>query len=268
MLILVASLLITIGLLGFLATFVVVYKKLNTAQLSLNALTSKTREHHQGLSFKVPWATLQKPEISMQSEIIITSGGILIMSWEQFVSQKLYEKIAPRIYETLDSIIYGSWATAIRPRKGSLDLLIRKTPQTASIMVMAEVDIAVSDYLATRETTIVLHDKKAISTMLANVFGGDDEEAKSPIEDAYGIVVSNPRLFGLNLGKKSQDAAEDVFAAQKLSAALAEVKTGAGNDAEKAVNAFLMYSGKGVQKHIYNVEGLQAIAEAFFRRNN
>lgn len=264
-----AIVLVVLGILGFVASFMVVYKPAFVAQLSMSALTGAVKEHHSGISFKVPWATMQGSDISMKSEVIVTSGGILVMDWEDFISQKVYERIAPRIYETADSVLYGSWATAIRPQEGHLAQMMKKTPQVAALMAMAEVDLTVSDYLATQLTAKVLHEKKDISKIVATVFGGDADNASSEFEREYGVVVSNPQLFDLNYGKKSQDAAEDVFAAKKFKEGLEQIKSEMANDPEKAVNALLMYLGKGVQKHIYNIEGLEgavkSVAEAFVR---
>jgi len=260
-----ASVLIGVGLLGLLATLVVIYKPLYMAQLSLNPFGGETKEHHQGLSTKAPWAILQQPEINMQSEIIVTSGGILVMAWEKFISEKVYERISPRIYETADSVLYGSWATAIRPRKGSLAQLILKTPQVVALMAMVEVDLVVSDYLATRPTTEVLHDKRAISNLVAGVFGGNDEEATSPFEESYGVVVSNPRLFDLNLGERSREAAEKLFEAKKFREAMEDLASQIA-DSDKRSNAILLATGMA-KKNIYNIEGLEgavkSVAEAF-----
>lgn len=266
-----ALVLVVVGLLGLFATLLVIYKPLYTAQLSLNPFGGSTKEHHQGLSLKWPWATLQQPEISMRSEIIVTSGGILVMAWEKFLSEKVYERIAPRIYETKDSVVFGSWAAAIRPRRGSLRELLLKTPQVAALMAMSEVDLAISDFLATQETSGergVLHRKREISELSAGVFGGNNEEVSSPFEEQYGVVVSNPRLFDLNLGKRSQDAAEKLFESKKFREAMEDLASQIA-DPEKRANAVLLATGVA-KKNIYNIEGLEggikALAEAFIIR--
>jgi len=263
----IAILLISIGLIGLLSTTFLVYKPLNMAQLSMSYISGVTEEHHQGLSFKAPWYTLQKPEINMQASIIVTSGGILVMSWEKFFSEKVYEKIAPRMYETKDSILFGSWATAIRPRKGKLNNLILKTPQVGALMTMSEIDLTISDYLAIHDTTEVLHQKKVISDIVANLFGGKDEEAHSEIGESYGIVISNPKLFDLSLGKKSQDATEKLFVTKKFRESMEYLKDEI-SDSDKRANAIFVAT-EVVNKNIVNIEGIDtaisSIANAFFR---
>lgn len=260
-----ATFLIIIGSLCLLVSLNLVYKKMYTAQLSLNPLTKKITEHGQGLTFKWFFCPLQKPEINMQASIIITSGGILLMDWDKFMSEKVYERIAPRIYETKDSVLYGSWATAIRPAKGLLEKFILKTPQVGALMTMSEIDLTVSDALAKRLTEDVLGDKKAISKMIGEIFGGDDEKVDSNLEKSYGIIVSNPKLFDLNFGKKSQDAAEKLFEAKKFREAMENLK-GEIADPDKRSNAIFIANGL-VKKNIINIEGLEGatknIADAF-----
>jgi hypothetical protein len=269
----VAIILVAVGIIGLLATLVLVYKPLNVAQLSMSAISGATQEHHQGLSYKAPWATLQKPEINMQAKIIITSGGILLMSWDKFISEKVYEKISPRVYEAKGQIpMYGSWATAIRPLKGYLNNFVLKTPQVGALMTMSGIDIVISDYIATREVQDVLHNKKAISDLLAKTFEG--ENTSTAFEKSYGIMVFDPKLFDLNLGKKSQDASEKLFESQKFREAVVDMKT-AQPDADKATNAVLIATGMA-KKNVFQVEGLEgaligmakSIADAFIAKNN
>lgn len=259
---------LTLILVGLFGLTMLVYKSLNRAQLSMSAFGGATKEHHQGLSMKAPWYLLQKPDINMQAEIIITSGGLLVMSWEKFMTERVYEKIAPRIYETKDSILYGSWATAIRPRREGLVNFVLKTPQVAALMVMAEVDLEISDYLATKLTKTVLHKKRDISNQVADIFGGSDEEATSSTEESYGIIISNPRLFDLNLGERSQEAAEKLFEAKKFGEAMKELEKQM-TDPDKRANAILIATGMA-KKNIFNIEGLDTalvgIAEAFASR--
>lgn len=263
------------GLVGLLLSTILVYKRLNLAQLSMNVFGGGIIEHHQGLSIKPPWFTLQQPEITMNAEIVVTSGGIQLVSWESFMAGKMYEKIATRAYETMDSVVFGAWATAIRPRRGGLEQFVKKTPGTAAIMVMAEIDIALSDRIANMETENVLSNKKALGELVARVFGGNDEEADSPVEHVYGVIVSNPKLFDLDLGKRSQDAKEKLFEAKKFRQAIGEMMTDGGiTDPEKAADVVLTATGVA-KKQIFQVEGLEGAlksvagaAEAFFRRRS
>ena len=260
-----ATFLIIVGLLGLLISLNLVYKKMYTAQLSLNPVTKKIKEHGHGLTWKWFFCPLQKPEINMRASIIITSGGILLMSWDKFMSEKVYEKITSKIYETQDSVLYGSWATAIRPAKGLLKKFILKTPQVGALMTMSEIDITVSDALAKRLTGDVLGDKRAISEMIGKIFGGNDEKADSNHEKTYGIIVSRPRLFDLSFGKKSQDAAEKLFEAKKFREAMEDLK-GEITDPDKRSDAIFIANGM-VKKNIINIEGLEGatknIADAF-----
>ena len=268
-----AVILISVGLLGLLVSFVLVYKRLNRAQLSLNPLTGRTREHHQGLSLKWPWSILQDPEIDMTAEIVVTSGGVMVMTWEQFIAQRAYEKIGKKAYETKDSVLYGNWATAMRPAKGMLERFVQKTPQTGALMVMAEIDIGLSDHLAKQMTDDVLADKRAISDLVANVFGPSDERADSDVEKSYGVIVSRPKLFDLDLGERSREASEKLFEAKKFRTAVEEMKK-VIEDEEKAANAVLIATGMA-KKTVFEIQGLEGAlrsvagaAEAFFRRKS
>lgn len=260
-----ATFLIIIGLLGLLVSLNLVYKKMFTAQLSLNPITGKITEHGHGLTWKWFFCPLQKPEINMQASIIITSGGILLMDWDKFMSEKVYERIAPRIYETKDSILYGSWATAIRPAKGLLKKFILKTPQVGALMTMSEIDLTVSDYLANQETEKVLSEKRVINEMIGKIFGGDDEKVDSNLEKTYGIIVSKPRLFDLNYGPKSQVAAEKLFEVQKFRESMKLIEKDIGDESKRS-DAIFIANGM-VKKNIINIEGLEGatknIADAF-----
>ena len=198
-----------LGTIGLFFSLNLVYNPLNVSKLSMNPFTKKVTEHGPGLSWKWFWCSIQGGPIDMRSSIIVTSGGVMIMEWDKFIKEKVFEQIAPKKYETKDSLLYGTWATAIRPRKGKLLEFVLKTPQVGALMTMSEVDLTISDYLATRKTEEVLSKKKVVSDKLAIIFGG--EKSTSPLEDSYGIDINNPKLFDLNLGEKSQKAAENRF---------------------------------------------------------
>lgn len=256
----IAWIFITLGLIGLSLGFILVYNPLNMAQLSMNIFGNifggekiKTKEHHQGFSLKWPWFKLQGKPIDMRSTIIITSGGILMMDWDKFISEKVYEKIAPRIYETSDSVLYGSWAAAIRPLKGELFNFMLKTPQVGALISMAKVDLTISDHVATKNTEEVLHNKKQISKIISKVFKG--ENIISEMEKSYGIMISDPELFDLNLGKKSQDAAERRFESRKFRESMEDLETQIA-DPDKRSNAIFIANGL-VKKNIINIEGLE-----------
>jgi hypothetical protein len=260
---LVGIIFIVLGLIGLFVSFSVVYNPLYISQLSMNIFTRKVREHGSGISLKWFWCSLQGKPIDMRSTIIITSGGILMMDWDKFITEKVYEKIAPRIYETKDSILYGLWAAAIRPQKGKLINFLLKTPQVGALMSMSEVDLTISDYVATRDTEEVLHDKKNISKIVADVFGG--EGTITLFEENYGIIISDPKLFNLDLGKKSQDAAERLFEVKKFRESMEDLKHEIA-DPDKRANAILIANGM-IKKNVYDIEGLipatKNIADAF-----
>ena len=101
----IAVFLIILGLAGLVASLFLVYNPLNKHSLSMNAVTGEAQEHGQGLSTKSPLNLLQGQAINMQAEIVVSSGGIMVMSWDDFVKQKAYERITPRAYETEDGIV-------------------------------------------------------------------------------------------------------------------------------------------------------------------
>jgi len=257
---------IILGILGVIALFIgfdITYNELYTSSLSMDVFSKKVREHGPGYSWKMFWWKLQGKQIDMRSTIIITSGGILMMDWDKFITEKVYEKIAPRIYETKDSILYGSWAAAIRPQKGKLVNFLLKTPQVGALISMSEVDLTISDYVATRKTEEVLHDKKNISKMVADVFEG--ENIITTFESNYGIIISDPKLFDLNLGKKSQDAAERLFESKKFRESMEDLKNEIA-DPDKRTNAILIANGL-IKKNVYDIESLgiatKNIADSF-----
>lgn len=268
---------IIIGLIGLFFSFHLVYNELYTAQLSMSIFRfspeEETKEHHSGLSWKWLWFKLQQPIINMKASIIITSGGILLMDWEKFISQEIYKKIPTRIYETEDGILYGSWATAIRPAKGFLNRFILKTPQVGALMTMSLIDLKISDNLAKTKTGDALKKKEEISDFISKIFGGNEEEADSSHEKTYGLIVSNPQLFDLNLGEKSQAAAEKLFEVTKFQKSM-EVLKEEISDPEKRANAIFIANSL-VKKKIWNIEGLenataniaQAFASAFFKKS-
>jgi hypothetical protein len=203
----------------------------------------------------------------MTAEIIVTSGGVMVMTWQQFISQKQYENIAKRAYETEDSVLYGNWATAIRAKRGGLEKFIGKTPQTAALMVFAEIDLDMSDFLADKKTEDILKRKREVGEYVAGVF------ERNRIGDEYGIEILPPKLFDLDLGQKSRDAAENVFVARKFTEAVKEMKK-VIKDGEKAGNTVLVATGVA-KKTIFEVQGLEGAlksaagaAEAFFKRNS
>lgn len=258
------------GILGLICLFLgfqFVYNPLNMAQLSMNVFHGETtHEHHQGLTWKWLWFKLQGVQIKMNATIIITSGGILMMDWDKFITEKVYEKIAPRIYETKDTVLYGSWATAIRPARGFLFNFLLKTPQVGALMTMSKIDLEISDYLTTLRAEEALGQKKYISdTIIGGLFGGDDEKVSSEIEETYGIIISNPQLFDLNYGKKSQDAAEKLFEAKKFNESMVLLEKQIA-DPDKRANAIFIANGL-IKKNVYDVEGLalatKNIADAF-----
>ena len=259
----IALIFIVIGAIGLFIGFNIVNNPINVAQISMNIFTKEVKEHYQGISWKWFWCTLQGKPIDMRASIIITSGGILVMDWDKFITEKVYEKISPRIYETKDSVLYGSWAAAIRPQKGELVNYLLKTPQVGALIAMSEIDLTISDHVAKRMTEEVLHDKKNISQTVSNVFMG--ENTMSPLEKSYGIIVSDPKLFDLNLGKKSQDAAEKLFEAKKFREAMEDLKVEIA-DPDKRSNAIFIANGL-IKKNVYDVEGLalatKNIADAF-----
>lgn len=253
----IAWILIILGAMGLFVSFNVTYNPLYTEQISMNTLWgSKTQEHSSGYSWKWFWYKIQGKPIDMRSSIIITSGGILMMDWDKFTNEKVYEKITPRIYETKDSVVQGSWATAIRPLKGNLPNFLLKTPQVGALMVMAKIDLTISDNLASRPTEEVLGDKKNISQLVSQIFGG--EEVISPYEKSYGILVSDPQLFDLNLGKRSQEAAEKLFESKKFREAMEDMATQI-EDPDKRTNAILIANGM-IKKNVYDIEGLSSAA--------
>ena len=115
--------------------------------------------------------------------------------------------------------------------------------------------------------TSVNKTQKEISKKAAEVFEG--ESAISPFEKKYGISVGDPRLFDLGLGKKSQDAAENVFVGQKLKEALEHLEE-SGIDPKDRLNAILAATGVA-KKNIFDAEGLPTalskLAEAFFKKS-
>lgn len=259
----IALLFVILGIIGLFVSFNIVYYPLYICQLSMNVFTKKVKEHSKGLSWKWFWCKLQGKPIDMRATIIITSGGILMMDWDKFIAEKVYEKIAPRIYETSDSVLYGSWAASIRPQEGQLANLLLKTPQVGALMSMSKVDLTISDYLAKRSTEEVLGDKKNISKIVSDVFQG--ENIISPIEKSNGIIISDPRLFDLNYGKRSQDAAEKLLEVKKFRKAMEDLKEEIA-DPDKRSNAIFIANGL-ITKKIYDIEGLTTatknIADAF-----
>lgn len=231
--------LIILGILGLILSFSLVNKKLYAAQLSLNQFNGKTKEHRAGLSWKWFWSKLQAPEVDMRASIIITSGGILLMSWEEFMQKELYKKIAPRIYETNDSILYGSWATAIRCAPGFVQTFLLQTPQVGALMTMSEIDLTISDYLAKQGTEEVLSQKKKVSRLLAKTFGGVNDDISSDHERHYGLIVTNPKLFDLNYGEKSQEAAEKLFVVKKFNDSLKELKDSITDEKSRTDAAYI-----------------------------
>ncbi len=240
----------------------------------MDFFSGSLREVGSGLSLKAPWETPQKgTQVNMKAEIIVTSGGIFVSSGNKVIDEKIFANIKPRVYEAKGAVpIHGAWAFTIRPRPGHIETLIRMTPQAAAIMAMADVDIAASDYLAKEDPEVSLHNKKDISQeVLAKVFGGMTDIASSPFEDEYGVIVSNPRLFDLSLGKKSQDAAEELFASRKFKEAVGEFKEvlGTDGDVNKAVDDLLLNLGK-IKKNIFKVEDIdhitKSITSAIFKK--
>lgn len=250
---------IFIGAILLFFAFQIVYTPINTAQLSMNIFDgTEIDEHHQGLSWKWFWFKLEGSKINLQSTIIVTSSGILVMEWSEFLSKRMHEKIAPKIYEVKDSILYGSWAAVISPLRGELYNFVLKTPQVGALVVMAEIDLVISDYLATKNASEVLHDKKQISKLMADLFG--EGNSVSPMEKTYGIKVSNPRLFDLNLGKKSQGATERLWETKKFLESMKELEEEI-TDPNKRSNAVLLANGL-IQKSIHEIDGLKDISEA------
>jgi hypothetical protein len=82
--------------------------------------------------------------------------------------------------------------------------------------------------------------------------------------------VSDPSLFDLNYGPRSQEAAEKLFEAKKFNEAMEEL-TKQMKDPDKRANAILIATGMA-QKNIFNIEGLDSalvgIAEAFASRGS
>ena len=263
-----AAILILVGLVGLLATLFIVYNPLNKAWLSMSVFNGDNiKEHHHGLSWKWPWFLLQGLEIDMRASIIITSGGILVMPWDKFISEGMYKKIEPQIYETKDGVLYGSWATAISPLAGGLRTFFKKTPQVGALMTLAKINLFVSDLLAKKDTETALGEKGEISKELAGLFLG--EHRTSDHEESYGIDISDPMLFDLNYGKRMQDAAEKRFEAKEFRKAMEDMMAKVQTDPDKASDSVLIATGMA-KKNIFHVQGLEAalkgMAEAFASR--
>lgn len=260
-----AIIFIVLGTIGAFILFQLVSMSLYTARLSMNPFNEKTKEHHAGFSWKWFWCKFQGGLIDMRSTIIVTSGGLLVMDWEKFINEEIHKKISPKIYETKDSVLYGSWAAPIRPARGYLRNFLFKTPTVGALMTMSQIDLQLSDYLAKKETEDALGEKRNISIMIGNFFGGNDDAVSSEHEENYGIVVGNPQLFDLNFGKKSQDAAEKLFEAKKFRESM-EALSSEISDPEKRANAIFIANGL-IKKNIFNLEGMEAtgrsIAEVF-----
>ncbi len=267
-------LLIVLGIVGLLATTFFFYLPSYTRQLLMDFFTGTLREASSGVTPKFPWETPQAgTKVNMKAEIIVTSGGIFVASGDKMIDEKIFANIKPRIYEGKGTVpLHGAWAFTLRPRPGHIETMIRMTPQGAAIMAMADVDIAISDYLATKDPEKALHEKKKINdTVLAPIFGGLDDIASSPFENTWGVIISNPRLFDLTLSKRSQEAAEELFASRKFKEAVGEFKSvlGPDGDVNKAVDDLLLNLGK-IKKNIFKVEDIdhitKSITSAIFKK--
>jgi hypothetical protein len=109
-------------------------------------------------------------------------------------------------------------------------------------MTMSEIDITISDYLAKQETKNVLSQKKEVSKLLAKIFGGSNDKISSKHERHYGLIVTNPKLFDLNYGEKSQEAAEKLFVVKKFNESL-EVLKQSITDEKSLVDAAYIATG-------------------------
>jgi len=267
--------LIVLGLVSLILGIMMVSKPMNKAQLSMNPFGGKTKEHHQGFSLKKSiFSSLQGTEIDMTGNIIITSGGILAMNWDDFIKNKVYAEIPTRAYETKSKTpVYGSWAAAFKPLKGYLDNFITKTPQVAAIMAMADIDIYISDLIAREEIENVIGKKLVISQKLAkDIFGGEDK--LSPFEKSYGVDMFNPRLFDLNLGKRSLEATEKLFESKKFKESVSNMMKDNKMTEEQAINATLAATGMA-KKTLFGLEGvpgaiekLADVAKVFFEKKS
>lgn len=254
-----ATLLIGSGAAGLLAQEIIVYKDLNKAQISMSAFDGdETREHHHGITFKPPWWRLQGSEIDMRTSVILTSGGIHIMSWEEFLENKISE-IKPRPYETSDGVLFGTWATAVMPLRDYLKNMLRRTPGAGALMTLAKIELEMSKAVHDLTTDQALAQKAAIGEKVAAVFGG--ENIISPHEKSYGLNVLDPELFDLNYGKISEDAAQKRIVAREFRKSVEDMLSAVGNDPDKALSAVEVATGVA-KRNIFQLEGLPAIVKS------
>src|SRR3989344_7203786 len=249
---------IIIMMVGLFFWFCLVQKKMFLAQLGMNFFSGKTQEFHPGLTFKVPWVTLQKPEIRMNATVLVTSGGRIIVGGSMNFLK--LDDIPPTKYETVDGVLFGYWAVEFSPLKKNLYNFLQKTPMVAARMLAVEMDEKLSKKLILMENEEAIKKIEDISNQMRDLF---DPNGATQFEIDNGIDCKQPKLFQLNLGEKSQDAKEGVYVAKQFNKQLKALDKEIDN--EKA-NLILTATGKA-KKQIFTVEGaeaLEALAKIFF----
>ena len=290
-----------IGVVGLVIAYSIIYNEMNMARLSMGAFGKKIIEHGPGLSFKWFWFKLQKFAIDTSASVTLTSGGVIKNSYDDFLGGEESEEedshdahghdahghdvhdahetpthgdkhkgIKPKVYETSDSVVYVYWAAGFKPLKGFLSNFVNMTPGLGALTASGKIDIAFSDYLATITTDEALSSKKEISKIVGKVFGGDKKISK--FEKKYGALVIDPMIFDINLGKKSKDAKESLYASRELEKALKGLRDEVGLTPDKATDAYFVLNKLADKKIItYTDAGTIAkaigdIASAFFKK--